>query len=155
MISRAQEEYLKTMYLLKKQNGNIRVTDVALKMDCTKPSVNKALNILKENKLVNYETYGTIELTDEGENLAKKILEAYDIVYLFLKDVLNLEEEKAKLEAEKIKTNLSDDTINKLARYVHNELGLSSLDCNYDINKEKCRICARRVKNKKRGTENE
>lgn len=145
MISRAQEEYLKTMYLLKKQNGNIRVTDVALKMDCTKPSVNKALNILKENKLVNYETYGTIELTDEGENLAKKILEAYDIVYLFLKDVLNLEEEKAKLEAEKIKTNLSDDTINKLARYVHNELGLSSLNCNYDINKEKCRECAKRI----------
>ena len=130
MISRAQEEYLKTMYLLKKQNGNIRVTDVALKMDCTKPSVNKALNILKENKLVNYETYGTIELTDEGENLAKKILEAY---------------EKAKLEAEKIKTNLSDDTINKLARYVHNELGLSSLNCNYDINKEKCRECAKRI----------
>lgn len=145
MISKAQEEYLKTMYLLKKQNGNIRVTDVALKMDCTKPSVNKALNILKENKLVNYETYGTIELTDEGENLAKKILEAYDIVYLFLKDVLNLEEEKAKLEAEKIKTNLSDDTINKLARYVHNELGLRSLNCNYDINKEKCRECAKRI----------
>ena len=145
MISRAQEEYLKTMYLLKKQNGNIRVTDVALKMDCTKPSVNKALNILKENKLVNYETYGTIELTDEGENLAKKILEAYDIVYLFLKDVLNLDGENAKLEAEKIKTNLSDDTINKLARYVHNELGLSSLNCNYDINKEKCRECAKRI----------
>ena len=155
MISRAQEEYLKTMYILKKQNGNIRVTDVAIKMNCTKPSVNKALNILKEHNLVNYETYGTIELTEEGKNLAKKILEAYDIVYLFLKDVLNLEEENAKIEAEKIKTNLSDNTINRLAKYVHRELGLNSLDCNYDINKEKCRICARRVKNKKRGTENE
>ena len=152
MISKAQEEYLKTMYVLKKQNGNIRVTDVALKMNCTKPSVNKALNILKENGLVNYETYGTIELTLDGENLAKKILEAYDIVYLFLKDVLNLEEENAKSEAEKIKTNLSDDTINKLARYVHNELGLSSLDCNYDVNKEKCRICARR-KNDPKGSD--
>ena len=152
MISKAQEEYLKTMYVLKKQTGNIRVTDVALKMNCTKPSVNKALNILKENGLVNYETYGTIELTLDGENLAKKILEAYDIVYLFLKDVLNLEEENAKSEAEKIKTNLSDDTINKLARYVHNELGLSSLDCNYDVNKEKCRICARR-KNDPKGSD--
>ena len=152
MISKAQEEYLKTMYVLKKQNGNIRVTDVALKMNCTKPSVNKALNILKENGLVNYETYGTIELTLDGENLAKKILEAYDIVYLFLKDVLNLEEENAKSEAENIKTNLSDDTINKLARYVHNELGLNSLDCNYDINNEKCRICARR-KNDPKGSD--
>ena len=92
MISKSQEEYLKTMYLLKKQNENIRVTDVAIKMNCTKPSVNKALNILKENKLINYETYGAIELTAEGENLAKKILEAYDIVYLFFKDVLNLKQ---------------------------------------------------------------
>ena len=152
MISKSQEEYLKTMYLLKKQNENIRVTDVAIKMNCTKPSVNKALNILKENKLINYETYGAIELTAEGENLAKKILEAYDIVYLFFKDVLNLEEQNAKIEAEKVKSNLSDDTINKLAKYVHNELGLNSLDCNYDINKEKCRSCARR-KNDPKGSD--
>ncbi len=146
MISKSQEEYLKTMYILNRQNDEIRVTDVANKMNCSKASVNKVLKSLKENNLINYETYGTIELTQEGENLAKKILEAYDIVYLFLKDVLNLEEENAKIEAEKIKTNLSDNTINKLAKYVHSQLGLNSLDCNYDINKEKCRVCARRVK---------
>ena len=144
MISKSQEEYLKTMYILKKQNGNIRVTDIAIKMDCTKPSVNKALNNLKEHGLVNYETYGTIDLTAEGENLAKKILEAYDIVYLFFKDVLNLEEEQANKEAEKIKLSLEDNTINKLAKYVHNVLDLDSLDCNYDINQERCRCCERR-----------
>ncbi len=144
MVSKAIEEYLKTMYILKKQYGYIRVTDIANKMNCTKPSVNKALNNLKRNNLVNYETYGVIELTNEGENLAKKILEAYDIVYLFLKDVLNLEKDDAKIEAEKIKSTLTDKTINQLAKYVHNKLGLSNLDCNYDINKEKCRNCARR-----------
>jgi DtxR family Mn-dependent transcriptional regulator len=65
MISKALEEYLKTMYFLKKQNGNIRVTDIAIKMNCSKPSVNKAINNLKNNGLVNYESYGTIELTKE------------------------------------------------------------------------------------------
>lgn len=85
MITKALEEYLKTIYLLKKQNGNIRVTDIANKMNCSKPSVNKAINNLKANNLINYETYGTIELTENGEQLAKKILETYDIVYLFLK----------------------------------------------------------------------
>ena len=146
MVSKALEEYLKTMYVLKKQNGNVRVTDIANKMNCTKPSVNKALYNLKDNGLVNYESYGTIELTQKGENLAKKVLEAYDIVYVFLKDVLNLESRQAETEAEKIKSSLEDDTINKLAKYVHSELGLSNLDCDYDINKEKCRCCARRVK---------
>ena len=142
MISKSLEEYLKTMYILKKQNGNIRVTDVAKKMNCTKPSVNKAIYNLKDNGLLNYESYGTIELTEEGENLAKKILEAYDIVYVFLKDVLNIEEAAAKQEAEKIKTTITDNTINKLAKYVHNVLGLNNLDCDYDINREKCRSCA-------------
>lgn len=146
MISKSSEEYLKTMYVLKKQNGNIRVTDIAKKMNCTKPSVNKAIYNLKDNGLLNYESYGTIELTQEGENLAKKILEAYDIVYVFLKEVLNLDEEDAKQEAEKIKMTITDNTINKLAKYVHEVLGLSNLNCNYDINKEKCRCCIKRVK---------
>lgn len=145
MISKSSEEYLKTMYVLKKQNGNIRVTDIAKKMNCTKPSVNKAIYNLKDNGFLNYESYGTIELTEEGEDLAKKILEAYDIVYIFLKDVLNMKAEEAEKEAERIKMNITDDTINKLARYVHKVLDLNSLDCNYDINKEKCRCCARRT----------
>ena len=84
MISKSSEEYLKTMYILKQQNGNIRVTDIAKKMNCTKPSVNKAIYNLKDSGLLNYESYGTIELTEKGEDLAKKILEAYDIVYVFL-----------------------------------------------------------------------
>ena len=144
MISKSAEEYLKTMYILKQQNGNIRVTDIATKMNCTKASVNKAIHNLKDNNLINYETYGTIELTDEGENLAKKILEAYDIVYVFLKDVLNLSEEESKEEAEKMKLAITDNTVNHLAKYVHKVLDLSNLDCNYDINKEQCRSCLRR-----------
>ena len=115
MISKSLEEYLKTIYILKKQNGNIRVTDIANKMNCTKASVNKAINNLKDNNLVNYESYGKIELTEEGEDLAKKILEAYDIVYIFLREVLNLEEDEAKSEAESIKAAVNDNTI-KLIR---------------------------------------
>ena len=149
MISKALEEYVKNMYILKKQNGNIRVTDIANKMNCTKPSVNKAINNLKDNGIVNYESYGTIELTKEGEELAKKILETYDIVYLFLKEVLNLSQEEAEQEAEKIKMVINDNTVNELAKYVHKELGLNNLDCGYDINRERCRECARRNKQTK------
>ncbi len=148
MISKSLEQYLKTMYILKQQNGNIRVTDVAKNMNCSKPSVNKAIYNLKDNGFLNYESYGKIELTKQGEDLAKKILETYDIVYLFLKEVLNLSSEEAEKEAEKIKLTISDNTTNKLAKYVHKTLGLESLDCDYDINKEKCRCCLRRTNKK-------
>ena len=145
MISKSLEEYLKTMYVLKKQTGRVRVTDVAEKMNCTKASVNKAVKNLKENNLVNFETYGTIELTKEGTNLAKKVLEVYDITFLFLKEVLNLDEESSKEEAEKIKSVIKDETVNKLAKYVHKVLDLNNLDCDFDVNNDKCRKCARRT----------
>lgn len=141
MISKSLEEYLKTIYVLKKQNDEVRVTDIAIKMNCTKPSVNKAINNLKDNGYINYEAYGEIELTELGEKHAKKILEAYDIVYLFLKDVLNLEDNKAKEEADKIKLSMSDETLNELKKYVHKVLDLSDLNCAYNINNELCRCC--------------
>jgi len=61
-----------------------------------------------------------------------------------LKEVLGISDDEAKIEADKIKLAMNDNTINSLAKYVHKELGLYSLDCDYDINKEKCIECVRR-----------
>lgn len=144
MISKSLEEYLKNIYIIQKQNQMPRVTDIATKMNCTKASVNKSLKLLNEEKLISYEPYGQIELTEEGTKLAKKILEANDIVYLFLTEILDEEKQFAELEAKQIKNVMRDETINKLAKYVHKELGLHSLDCGYDINNERCIDCKRR-----------
>lgn len=149
MISKALEEYVKTMYILKQQKGEIRVTDIAEKMCCSKASVTKALNNLKDKSLVEYEAYGEIRITEEAEGIAQKNLEAYDIVYLFLNEILEIDSNSSKEEAEKIKSIISDETLNRLARYTHKELGLSSLECNYDLNESKCRECIKRNNKKK------
>ena len=65
-------------------------------------------------------------------------------MYLFLKDVLNMEDSKAQSEADIIKQSMSDDTHNSLAKYVHKELDLGSLNCSYNINNELCRTCIKR-----------
>ena len=145
MISKSQEDYLKVMYVLKMKNGEIRVTDIAEYMEISKPSVTKAINNMKEIALVNSKTYGKIELTQKGIDIAKKVLEAYDISYVFLKEVLGLTEEKAKKEAEKLKLTMEDETLNSLAKYVHKVLNLNDLNCNYDIAQERCRSCKRRI----------
>ena len=46
MISKSLEEYLKTIYIIKKQGEQPRVTNIAEKMNCTKASVNKSLKTL-------------------------------------------------------------------------------------------------------------
>lgn len=144
MISKALEEYIKTMYVLNKQVGEIRVTDIAGKMNCSKASVTKSLNSLKEKDLVEYEAYGKITLTKEAEDIAQKALEAYDIVYLFFNKLLGMSENTATNEAENVKKVLSDEALNKLAKYLHTTLGLVNLDCMYDINQKKCRDCIKR-----------
>lgn len=143
-LTNSQEEYLKVIYILKNTKKDIRVTDIAKKLDKSKASVNNAINLLKNDGLIDYEPYGQIKLTEEGETEAIKIIEAYDIVKLFLTDILNANKENVDEEAKKIKTILSDDTLNKLAKYTHKTLGLYSLDCGYDIAKTSCIKCARR-----------
>ena len=144
MISSSLEEYLKTIYVLKKQGQDIKVTTIANRMNCTKPSVNKAIKNLKANEMLEYEAYGEIRLTNKGEALAKKVLEAYDIVYVFLTEILEIPKEEAKEEAIRLKAVMNDNTLNMLTKYVYKILGVYNLNCNYDINEEKCRCCNRK-----------
>lgn len=150
MITSSLEEYLKTIYVLKKQGQDIKVTTIANRMNCTKPSVNKAIKNLKANEMLEYEAYGEIRLTNKGEALAKKVLEAYDIVYVFLTEILEIPKEEAKEEAIRLKAVMNDNTLNMLTKYVYKILGVYNLNCNYDINEEKCRCCNRKILNLKR-----
>lgn len=145
-LTGVQEEYLKTIYTLQKTKKLVRVTDIAKKLNKTKPTVNYSVNNLKTEGLINYEAYGDITLTKEGEQLAQKILEAYDIMYIFFNEIIGLDEKEAEEEATKVKATLKDKTLNKIAVYTHKTLGLYSLECGYDINNEKCITCLRRKK---------
>lgn len=141
MISNATEEYLKTIYILNKKNNIVRVTDIAKAMNCSKPSVTKQLNILKSKGLIIYETYGHISLSNSGISYAKKILADYDIVYIFLHDVIGVDEEIAKMDAVKIKGIIDEKTLTKITSYIYDVLDLKKLNCNFNIRNESCRAC--------------
>ena len=141
MITKRTDEYLKTMYVLSKNNGEIRVTDIANKMNCSKPSVTKQLNILSKEGYIIYESYGRIELTDLGIDKAKKILEEDDIIYLLLSEVIGINNENLNEDAIKIKSVISKETLDSISNYVYVKLGLNKLKCNFNFKSEKCREC--------------
>ena len=154
-LTGSQEEYLKTIYLLEKNNKRVRVTDIANKLKITKPSVNKGINTLKEMGLANYESYGNISLTEEGENLAVGIIKRQDILEMFLVEVLEIDKKQAMEEAKAMKHVVSEDTALKLDKYIKEVLNLCDLDCGYDANSEKCRNCVKvNAKNRLRKNEN-
>ncbi len=152
-LTSSQEEYLKTIYLLEKNNIKVRVTDIALKLKITKPSVNKAINILKDMGVIHYKAYGDITLTKEGEACAIAILKKQDILKMFLVEILEIEEQQAEKEAIAMKHAISEETAKKLNKYITQIMNLGDLDCGYDENSEKCRKCIKitaknRLKNK-------
>lgn len=147
-LTNSQEEYLKMIYVLSSTEKIARVTDIAQKLNITKPSVNKGIKTLKEMQLVNYETYGEITLTEKGIKIARAIIKRFDIIKIFLKEILDVPEEQAKKEAAAMKTAISTETEEKLEKYVIETLKLNDLECGYNMNNEKCRQCARLSINK-------
>ncbi len=151
MITSSLEEYLKTIYILKNTEGNVRVTDISKKLNCSKPSVNRALNCLKDEGLITYEAYGDIDITQEGTDVAKSAIKRYDILKLFLIDILEVDENVAQDEATKMKHAISEDTISKLENYIIKVLGLEELKCNFDLGNDRCQNCVR-IKSKTQAT---
>lgn len=71
-ISASLEDYLKAIYVLSKKSKEVRNIDIADYLSVSKPSVNKAINTLKENGYIEHEIYKEIKLTDSGKKSAKK-----------------------------------------------------------------------------------
>lgn len=150
-LSNSQEEYLKTIYLLECGNNKIRVTDIAKRLDITKPSVSKALNIIKDLELIEYETYGEIKLTAKAKKIAKDILKKQDLIEMFLIGILGVEEESAKQEAVLIKSTISKETEEKLYTYIRDlfEFKNTACRCDFSHDIERCKECSTtKIRNK-------
>lgn len=142
-LTNSLEEYLKTIYILANTEKQIRVTDIARKLGISKPSVNRALNNLKDIELIEYETYGDIKLTNQGIETAKDIVKRYSTLKLFLTEVLEIDKDVAEIEAKSMKHAISEDTEQKLEAYINKILDLGDLDCGYDATSEKCQNCVK------------
>ena len=116
-LGESLEDYLETLLILNEEYGKIRCVDVAKKMKVSKPSVNKAMNVLKEKGYVLQESYGDIHFTPEGEELAKKVYHRHTTISNFLIDILGVEPSTADEEACHIEHVISEDTFQKISNY--------------------------------------
>jgi len=121
-ITPSLEDYLETILFLYQRNGNVRVTDVALEMGISKPSVNKAINILKAQGCVSHEHYGLLALTAEGEAIAKEVADRHFALKRFLHELLGVDEKKAEDEACRMEHSMSRETVLLLKAYMDKTL---------------------------------
>ena len=113
-LSSNMENYLETIYLLEKEHGHAHIKDIAGSIKIKMPSVTQALKKLKEEKLLEWEHYGTASLTKKGSLLAEQILLRHKTIRDFLYLVLGTDEACAEKDACKIEHIISNSTFKKL-----------------------------------------
>lgn len=115
-LQESGEMYLETIYILSQKNSSVRSVDVSDYMGYSKPSVSRAVSILKKGGYVTMDADGCLSLTPSGFETAKKIYERHTTLTDFLVR-LGVSEETAVQDACKMEHDISDETFEALKRH--------------------------------------
>lgn len=121
-LQESGEMYLETIYVLSK-NGVVRSLDVAEYMGFSKPSVSRAVGLLKQGGYLIMDRDGSLTLTEDGLGVAKKIYERHTLLSDFLVR-LGVDEKTAAEDACKIEHDISDESFASIKRHVKTGTGL-------------------------------
>ena len=116
-IQESGEMYLETILLLSKKSSLVRSIDVCEQMGYSKPSVSRAIGILREAEYITVDKNGHIELTEKGRDVAEKIYERHTIFTRFL-TILGVSPEIASEDACKIEHTISEESFDAIKRFV-------------------------------------
>ena len=112
------EDYIETIYLLKKRNGSVRSVDVAQELGFSRPSVSRAVSLLKENGYISMTQDGFLELTKEGEQKAESVYDRHTNLTDFLILTTGVDEKTAETDACRIEHIISQDTFLGIKKYL-------------------------------------
>jgi len=116
-LQESGEMYLETIYILSQRGQGVRSVDVAEYMGFSKPSVSRAVGLLRSGGYLDVDVHGQLVLTDEGKYVATRTYERH----LFLTDFfvsIGVHKEIAEKDACKIEHDLSDETFQAMKAYV-------------------------------------
>ena len=114
-IQESGEMYIETIHVLTKRNGAVRSIDICEEIGYSKPSVSRAIGILKKNGYITVDKKGYITLTESGEALANKIYERHTLLTKFL-CAIGVDEATASEDACRIEHIISDESFAAIKR---------------------------------------
>ena len=112
-IQESAENYLEAILVLKQEKGLVRSIDIAHHLEFSKPSVSRAMSLLRENGYVTMERDGGwIELTQAGREIAERIYERHQLVRDWL-IALGVSPETAAEDACRIEHDISEESFER------------------------------------------
>ena len=115
-LHQSGEDYLEAILVLREENGVVHSIDVAQHMGYSKPSVSRAVSLLRGEGYLTMEKDGRLELTETGVEVAREIYERHRFLKQWLIH-LGVSAEIAEEDACKIEHNISDETFQCLKRH--------------------------------------
>lgn len=112
------ENYLETILMLKEKNGTVRSIDIARELNFSKPSVSRAMGILRESGFIIMETSGEIKLTEAGMQKAEAIYSRHRLLTRFLQQITGVDEEMAEENACRMEHILDQEVVDGIRRYM-------------------------------------
>ena len=116
-LQESGEMYLETILVLSKKKERVRAIDICEYLDYSKPSVSRALGLLKEGNYVTVGSNGALSLTESGLRIATKIYERHEILTAMLTR-LGVSEETADRDACKIEHRISDESFEAIKSHL-------------------------------------
>ena len=116
-LHESAEMYLETIYELSQHNTNVRSIDVAEAMGYSKPSVSRAVSLLKQGGYLLMDKDGFLTLTESGIAIAQKIFERHTVLSKMLM-ALGVSQETATEDACKIEHVISDETFEAIKNHL-------------------------------------
>lgn len=113
------EDYLETILTLQKRQGYVRSIDIANELEFTKPSISRAMKILRENDLIVMDENKMITLTELGQKKANEIYERHKTIARFLMEVVGVDETIAENDACRIEHVISEETMEKITKVLN------------------------------------
>ena len=110
------EDYLESIYVLSERQGTVRSIDVAHYTGFSKPSISRAVGLLRDNGYVSIDQNGLLGLTESGMQIATSIYERHTVLTAFL-TALGVDAETAAEDACRIEHVLSEETFDKLKQH--------------------------------------
>lgn len=109
--------YLETILVLSKEKANVRAIDVANHTGYSKPSVSRAMGILKNGGMIDIDADGYIHLTDEGKSVAEEVYARHGILAKALM-MVGVSKETAEEDACRIEHYISNETVKCLKSFI-------------------------------------
>lgn len=113
------ENYLETILILANRIGNVRSIDIARELNFSKPSVSRAVGVLREDGYININKDGYITFTEKGRLLATSIYERHNILTGFLHKVAGVSLKTAEEDACRIEHYISEETFAGIKGYMN------------------------------------